>query len=110
MAEQTLRKASFLTRGLRPRTPGILSLSRQNVRFTLETLERRIGLRRDATRAPTQRPEWRGGASRPKENSHSGGKAVNPRGLGTESPRGFIFIEGLRRQWPLLSASSGDRI
>jgi hypothetical protein len=31
-------------------------------------------------------PEWRGGMSRPKETSHSGGKAVNPRGLGTESP------------------------
>ena len=32
-------------------------------------------------------PEWRGGASRPKENSHSGGNALNPRGLGTESPQ-----------------------
>jgi hypothetical protein len=30
-----------------------------------------------------------GGAakSRPKENGHSGAKAVNPRGLGTESPK-----------------------
>ena len=38
------------------------------------------------TGAPTQRPEQRGGTGLPKEGSHSGGKAVNPRGLGTESP------------------------
>src|SRR5882724_4992590 len=47
---------------------------------------RRVPQRRDATGAPTQRPEWRGGVSRPREKSHSGGKAINPRGLGTESP------------------------
>src|SRR5674476_1616984 len=38
--------------------PWDLSLSRQNVCFTLKALERRIGLRRDATRAPIQGPEW----------------------------------------------------
>jgi len=27
---------------------------------TIEALERRIGLRRNATRAPTQAPEWQG--------------------------------------------------
>ena len=32
---------------------------------TLEALERRIGLRRDATRAPIQAPEWQGAASPP---------------------------------------------
>jgi hypothetical protein len=47
---------------------------------------RGIGQRRDATRAPTQGPEWRGGASRPQQTSHSGAKAVNPRGMGTASP------------------------
>src|SRR5580704_1892857 len=38
---------------------------------------------------PERRPSGRYGrvgASRPNENSHSGDKAVNPRGLGTESP------------------------
>jgi hypothetical protein len=37
---------------------------------------RRIWLRRDATRAPTQRPECVGGAEPPPR--HSGGKAINP--------------------------------
>src|ERR1035437_343937 len=40
--------------------PWDLSLSRQNVCSTLKELERRIGLRRDATRAPIQGPEWQG--------------------------------------------------
>jgi len=53
--------------------------------FILARPGRRIRLRRDATGAPTQRPEWRGGASRPVWRN-SGEKAVNPRGLGTESP------------------------
>jgi hypothetical protein len=35
------------------------------IRTTIEALERRIGLRRNATRAPTQAPEWRGGFGRP---------------------------------------------
>lgn len=33
----------------------------------MEALERRIGQRRDATRAPTRGPEWRGGSGRPKD-------------------------------------------
>ena len=33
--------------------------------FTLKALARRIGLRRDATRAPMQGPEWQGAASPP---------------------------------------------
>jgi len=41
--------------------PWDLSLSRQNVCSTMKALERRIGLRRDATRAPIQGPEWPGG-------------------------------------------------
>ncbi len=32
---------------------------------TLKALARRIGLRRDATRAPRQGPEWQGAASPP---------------------------------------------
>ena len=93
-------------------------------RFILTSPGRRIRQRRDATRAPTQRPEWRGGASRP-NNNHSGGKAVNPRGLGTESPTkkaffrfgftpgmssGHRFIEGLPQQrLPFLCANSAGR-
>jgi hypothetical protein len=36
---------------------------------TLEEPERRIGQRRDATRAPTQRPEWLGRRQPPRENA-----------------------------------------
>ena len=61
-------------------------------RFILTSPGRRVRQRRDATGAPTQRPEWRGGASRPKKTSHSGGKAVNPRGMGTESPSKKAFF------------------
>ena len=46
--------------------PWDLTLSRQNGWLTLEELERRTGLRRDATRAPIQRPEWQGAASMPR--------------------------------------------
>src|ERR1035437_2791209 len=51
--------------------PWDLPLSRQNDWITLETLERRIGLRRDATRAPIPGPEWHGAAlqSRPKHST-----------------------------------------
>ena len=46
--------------------PWDLPLSRQNGWIKLETLERRIGLRRDATRAPIPGPEWqRGGLAKP---------------------------------------------
>jgi hypothetical protein len=33
----------------------------------MKALERRIGQRRDATRAPIRGPEWRGGSGRPKD-------------------------------------------
>lgn len=39
----------------------------QNGWNTMEALERRIGQRRDATRAPTRGPEWQGGPGRPKD-------------------------------------------
>src|SRR5665213_3477262 len=50
--------------------PWDLSLSRQNGCLKLEALERRIGLRRDAPRAPIQGPEWQRAASMPRP-SHS---------------------------------------
>ena len=48
--------------------PWDLTHSRQNGCFTLKALARRIRLRRDATRAPMQGPEWQGGGliGRPK--------------------------------------------
>ena len=49
--------------GALPPNPRNLALSGQNGCFgstTIEALERRIGRRRNATRAPTQAPEWRG--------------------------------------------------
>ena len=57
----TVRKPALLNSGTPSRNPWDLTHSRQNVCSTLEALERRIGLRRDATRAPIQGPEWQGG-------------------------------------------------
>src|SRR5882724_12538145 len=53
---------------------------------TLEVPERRIGQCGDATRAPTQQPEWQEAAQAASTTSHSGLKAINPRGLGAEPP------------------------
>jgi hypothetical protein len=53
---------------------------------TLEVPERRIGHCGDATRAPTQQPEWPEAALAASETSHSGRKAINLRGLGAEPP------------------------
>ena len=54
-------KKSIVELGALPPNPRDLTLSGQNgCATTMEALERRIGLRRDATRAPTQAPEWRG--------------------------------------------------
>ena len=51
--------------------PWDLPLSRQNDWITLEKLERRIGLRTDATRAPIPGPEWHGAGlqSRPQNST-----------------------------------------
>src|SRR5207249_8458695 len=46
--------------GALPPSPRNLSLWGQNVWTTMKTLERRIGLRRNATPAPSPAPEWRG--------------------------------------------------
>ena len=59
----SIRKKSLVQLGALPPNPRNLPLSGQNGRFgstKIEALERRIGLRRNATRAPTQAPEWRG--------------------------------------------------
>ena len=56
-------KRAFGELGALPPSPRNLPLLGQNGGFgstTIEALERRIGLRRNATRAPTQAPEWRG--------------------------------------------------
>jgi hypothetical protein len=60
----------YLISGTPSPNPWDLSLSRQNVCFTLKALERRIRLRRDATPAPIQGPEWQGAAfaAAPKHN------------------------------------------
>jgi hypothetical protein len=50
----------MLNSGTPSPNPWDLTLSRLNVCSTLKALERRIGLRRDATRAPIQGPEWQG--------------------------------------------------
>jgi len=63
MTGQTLRKVALLDSGTPSPNPWDLSLSRQNVCSTMKALERRIGLRRDATRAPIQGPEWQGAGS-----------------------------------------------
>jgi hypothetical protein len=60
---ETIRKKSIVELRALPPTPRNLALSGQNGCFgstTIEALERRVGLRRNATRAPTQAPEWRG--------------------------------------------------
>jgi len=71
MTGQTLRKGALLDSGTPSPNPWDLSLSRQNVCSTLKALERRIGLRRDATRAPIQAPEWHGAGfpSRPRNSN-----------------------------------------
>ena len=67
MTGTTIRKGALPASGTPSPNPWDLTLWRQNGCSTLEELERRIGLRRDATRAPIQGPEWHGAAfhSRP---------------------------------------------
>src|ERR1700686_1501053 len=62
MTSGAKRKRTLLNSGTLSPNPWDLAHSRQNVCLTLEALERRTGLRRDATRAPIQGPEWQGGA------------------------------------------------
>ena len=62
------RKEAFSDLGGQPPTPRGLTLSGRNDWSTMNALERRIGQRRGATRAPAQGPEWRGGSDRPRTN------------------------------------------
>src|SRR5450755_2114355 len=60
MTSSPIRKGALLDSGTPSPNPWDLTLWGQNSCSTLEVLERRIGLRRDATRAPIQAPEWHG--------------------------------------------------
>ena len=57
-SRRATRKGASINSGTLSPNPWDLALSRQNGCSKLKTLERRIGLRRDATRAPIQGPEW----------------------------------------------------
>jgi len=59
MRRQTRRKKASLGGGLCPPTPRIYRFQARMTHRTMKPLERRIGPRRDATRAPTPAPEWR---------------------------------------------------
>src|SRR5579859_8264566 len=54
--------------GRTPPNPRGLPLWGQNDWITMYALERRVGQRRGATRAPTQAPEWRGRLRPPHRN------------------------------------------
>ena len=69
MTRQIMRKQSFLPGGRCPQTPGIYRFPARMAGRTMEALERRIGLRRDATRAPSPAPEWRGRLRPPQAKS-----------------------------------------
>ena len=62
------RKEAFSDLGGQSPNPRGLTLSGRNDWSTMIALERRIGQRRGATRAPAQGPEWRGGSDRPRTN------------------------------------------
>src|SRR5437879_3667841 len=64
-SRQAIRKETFLQLGALPPNPRGLTLWGQNDWHTMNALERRVGQRRGATRAPTQAPEWRGGLRPP---------------------------------------------
>src|SRR5664279_6623671 len=70
MTGQTIRKGALLNSGTPSPNPWDLTLWGQNGCLTMKALERRIGLRRDATRAPIQAPEWHGAGlhSRPRNS------------------------------------------
>src|SRR5437870_10939192 len=64
-SRQAIRKEAFLQLGALPPNPRGLTLWGQNDGITMNALERRVGQRRGATRAPTQAPEWRGRPTAP---------------------------------------------
>ena len=60
MSWRTRRKDASPAWGLCPQTPEIYRFRARMAGLIMKALERRTGQRRDATRAPTQAPEWRG--------------------------------------------------
>src|SRR5713101_2617459 len=64
------RKKAFQKLGALPPNPRGLTLWGHNDWHTMNALERRVGQRRGATRAPTQAPEWRG-RLRPPQRNHT---------------------------------------
>src|SRR5664280_3407542 len=71
MTGQTSRKTALLDWGALPPNPRNLTLCGQNNWSTMKALEQRIGLRTNATRAPTQGLEWQGAGfhSRPQNSN-----------------------------------------
>ncbi len=67
MNTPVMRKDPSLSWGLCPQSPGIYRFGARMSGSTMHALERRIGQRRDATRAPSPAPEWRG-RLRPPQN------------------------------------------
>ena len=65
----TTRKEALLNVGALSPNPRGLALWDQNGWTTMKALERRIGQRRGATRAPAQAPEWRGQLGPPQTKS-----------------------------------------
>jgi len=66
---QDIRKEALLELGALPPNPRGLTLWGQNDWITMNALERRLGQRRGATRAPTQAPEWQGRFRPPQRKS-----------------------------------------
>jgi hypothetical protein len=119
MTGQTVRKGALMKSGTPSPDPWDLSLSRQNDCFKLEVLERRIGLRRDATRAPIQVPEWQGAGwqSRPQYSTprprrtlaYCGQKMVLTMGSTLDLADGRTIIVPLTWYPRLLSATMEQR-
>jgi hypothetical protein len=68
---ESIGRRALLNWGLCPQAPRIYRFTARMavlLRSTIEALERRIGLRRNSTRAPTQAPEWRGRLRSPKNS------------------------------------------
>ena len=63
IGRRSIRKTAFLIWGPAPKPPEFTAFRPEWLFFgwtTIEALERRIGLSRNGTRAPTQAPEWQG--------------------------------------------------
>src|ERR1017187_10318468 len=80
----------------------------------MKMLEQRIGRRRDATRALPQVPTGWGGYGCPTETRHPahtvGHKAINPRGMGTESPSQKNFAPNSKKMLTKSGESGSARV